>query len=495
MPQFYTVLTETGQAKMANAIALGTTINIAELAVGDGGGTLPTPDSDRTTLVNQVRIAQVNRVDTDPDNPAWLIVEQVLPPEVGGWTIREVGLFDDAGDLIGYGNYPETYKPVLSEGSGRTLTIRMVLEVSDTAAVTLLVDPSVVLATREYVDDQRDEHEQSRSHPLATESLKGMIKRATEAMALGGTDNAAAMTALRVFQAMGVFGLGTAESLNGADLSTDGGDGLRVFLATNGVDRPASASTNGFIIEVGSAGSTYAARFFLDYNEQRLYYRRRSPEGWVEIYHTGMLGAATTTAKGLVEKAATSEAKSGAADKFPDAAGVKVALDDRIADQTTVDAGTNDSKFVTPKKLKAWATSWVKQATETVAGMLKVATQAQTDAGADDTTAVTPKKLRWGVSFSMAETGYVAFPSWLGGLIVQWGRTAEVSPGSTGTITFPIAFPNAIYCLPMGTESTFSGAEVIARPMTFSLTTCDWVLEVVDTGSNEARGNWLAIGR
>lgn len=152
MAEFYTLLTQTGQAKMANAIALGTTIEITHLAVGDGGGVMPVPDSDRETLVNERRRAQINRVEVDSENPNWLIVEQVLPPDIGGWTIREVGIFDSVGDLIGYGNYPETYKPTLDEGSGRTLTIRMVLEVSHTSNITLRVDPSVVLATREYAD-------------------------------------------------------------------------------------------------------------------------------------------------------------------------------------------------------------------------------------------------------------------------------------------------------------------------------------------------------
>ncbi|MGJ7457308.1 phage tail protein [Halomonas sp. RA08-2] len=160
MAQFYTLLTQVGQAKLANAVALGNTIELTHLAVGDGGGSVPTPDSDRTSLINEVRRAPINRVEVDADNPNWVVVEQVMPPDVGGWTIREIGVFDSAGDLIAYGNYPETYKPTLDEGSGRTQTVRMVLQVSDTAAVTLKVDPSVVLATRQYVDQQREDHEQ-----------------------------------------------------------------------------------------------------------------------------------------------------------------------------------------------------------------------------------------------------------------------------------------------------------------------------------------------
>ncbi|MCW6036826.1 phage tail protein [Spirulina subsalsa FACHB-351] len=187
MAQFYTLLTQTGQAKMANAIALGQLIEITHLAVGDGGGSMPTPDSNRTTLVNEVRRAQINRVAVDEENPSWLIVEQVLPPDVGGWTIREVGIFDADGDLIGYGNYPATYKPTLDEGSGRTQTIRMVLEVSHTSNITLRVDPSVVLATRKYADDAIAGHAGSRNHPAGTTTAQGMLQLATSEEARGGT--------------------------------------------------------------------------------------------------------------------------------------------------------------------------------------------------------------------------------------------------------------------------------------------------------------------
>lgn len=194
MAQFYTLLTQVGQAKLANAVALGNTIELTHLAVGDGGGSVPTPDSDRTALINEVRRAPINRVEVDADNPNWVVVEQVMPPDVGGWTIREIGVLDSAGDLIAYGNYPETYKPTLDEGSGRTQTVRMVLQVSDTAAVTLKVDPSVVLATRGYADDIGEQaaqalqaHQESRAHPTATTADQGMVQLATSEQARDGT--------------------------------------------------------------------------------------------------------------------------------------------------------------------------------------------------------------------------------------------------------------------------------------------------------------------
>lgn len=194
MAQFYTLPTAIGEAKIANALALGGTITISDLAIGDGGGSLPTPDSGRTTLVNQVRRAPINTSEVDPDNPNWIVVEQVLPPDVGGWTIREIGLFDADGDMIAYGNYPETYKPVLSEGSGRTQTIRFVMQVSDTAAVTLKVDPSVVLATRKYVDSELDAHEEGRNHPDATTTDKGFVRKATSAEAKARASTIPAVT-------------------------------------------------------------------------------------------------------------------------------------------------------------------------------------------------------------------------------------------------------------------------------------------------------------
>jgi len=150
---YYALLTTIGAGKLANATALGTTLKITQLAVGDGGGNVPTPDASRTQLVNEVRRAPLNRLSVDPANSAQIIAEQVIPEDVGGWWIREMGLYDEAGALIAYANCAPSYKPQLAEGSGRTQTVRIVLIVSNAASVELKIDPSVVLATREYVDN------------------------------------------------------------------------------------------------------------------------------------------------------------------------------------------------------------------------------------------------------------------------------------------------------------------------------------------------------
>ncbi|MDR5018888.1 phage tail protein [Yersinia rochesterensis] len=152
--KFFAVLTNQGAAKLANVTALGTQLQITHMAVGDGGGTLPVPNPAQTQLLGEKRRAALNSLSIDAANSSQIIAEQVIPETEGGWWIREIGLFDKDGVLIAIANCPETYKPQLQEGSGRTQTVRMVLIVSSTEAVTLKIDPSVVLATRKYVDDR-----------------------------------------------------------------------------------------------------------------------------------------------------------------------------------------------------------------------------------------------------------------------------------------------------------------------------------------------------
>ncbi|MGC1067247.1 phage tail protein [Pantoea agglomerans] len=151
--KYFALLTNQGAAKLANAAALGLKVNIASMGVGDGGGSLPTPDAAQTKLIGEKRRAQLNSLTIDAANSSQIIAEQIIPESEGGFWIREIGLYDADGVLIAVANCPETYKPQLAEGSGRTQTVRMILIVNSTAAVTLKIDPSVVLATRKYVDD------------------------------------------------------------------------------------------------------------------------------------------------------------------------------------------------------------------------------------------------------------------------------------------------------------------------------------------------------
>ncbi|MQA52569.1 phage tail protein [Pseudomonas piscis] len=151
--QFFATLTSVGEAKQANATALGIPWTFKEMAVGDANGSDPVPNKTQTKLINEWRRAPVNQVRTDPANPNVIITEQVIPPDVGGHWLREIGLFDADGDLVAVANCAPTFKPLLAQGTGKTQIIRMNFIVSNTAQIVLKIDPSVVLATRQYVDD------------------------------------------------------------------------------------------------------------------------------------------------------------------------------------------------------------------------------------------------------------------------------------------------------------------------------------------------------
>ncbi|EHX5809332.1 phage tail protein, partial [Shigella dysenteriae] len=175
--KFKTVITDTGAKKLAQAAAPdGKPVRLTHMAVGDGGGTLPTPDSKQTRLVHEVWRHTVNRVILDATHQNRIIAELVIPPETGGFWIREIGVFDEHGDLIAVGNTAESYKPTVAEGSGRAQTFRTILTVSSTATVALTVDNTMVMATVDCVDDKLKEHEQSRRHPDASLTAKGFVQ-------------------------------------------------------------------------------------------------------------------------------------------------------------------------------------------------------------------------------------------------------------------------------------------------------------------------------
>ncbi|EHC0069821.1 phage tail protein [Escherichia coli] len=183
--KFRTVITTAGAAKLAAATAPGgRKVNITTMAVGDGGGKLPVPDAGQTGLIHEVWRHALNKISQDKRNSNYIIAELVIPPEVGGFWMRELGLYDDAGTLIAVANMAESYKPALAEGSGRSQTCRMVIIVSSVASVELTIDTTTVMATQDYVDDKIAEHEQSRRHPDASLTAKGFtqLSSATNSM-------------------------------------------------------------------------------------------------------------------------------------------------------------------------------------------------------------------------------------------------------------------------------------------------------------------------
>ena len=271
--QFFAILTAVGEAKQANADALGIPWKLTELGVGDANGTDPVPDRTQTQLINERRRRQLNQLSIDPANPNILIAEQIIPADEGGWWIREIGLYDADGDLVAVANCAPSYKPVLSQGSGRTQVVRMNFIVSSAANVLLKIDPAVVLATRKYVDDA--------------------------------------------------------------------------------------------IIHVLP--------------------KTRQPGSYRQV---------TITDRGIVE------------------------------------SGSN------PTTLEEYE--------------IEPATQEQVDTGTDDSTVVTPKKLRFGFQVHIGSPGYIVFPTWLGGWIVQWHAGLTLQGSVINQTYFPIPFPNSLGSVVVG---------------------------------------------
>ncbi|MCP1622123.1 phage tail protein [Pseudomonas nitroreducens] len=409
---YYALLTTIGAGKLANATALGTTLKITQLAVGDGGGNVPNPDASRTQLVNEVRRAPLNRLSVDPANSAQIIAEQVIPEDVGGWWIREMGLYDEAGALIAYANCAPSYKPQLAEGSGRTQTVRIVLIVSNAASVELKIDPSVVLATREYVDS-------AFLTRVASATSLGVVKLATAAEVQAGTEATHSITpatlatrtatetrtglvelasaaevqakidTTRVVTPAGLSSCKASETASGlVELATNaetasGTDAERAITPLGLTARTATETRTG-LVELASAAEVQAK---VDTT------RVVTPAGLASC-------TASETASGLVELATIAETVSGAdAERAVTPAGLsaRTATDTRaglveLATAAEVQAKTDTARAITPAGLAACT------ATETRAGLVELATTAEAAAGTDTERAVTPAGLASGIS-------------------------------------------------------------------------------------------------
>ncbi|AGP46800.1 MULTISPECIES: phage tail protein [Enterobacterales] len=181
--KYFCLLTNKGASKLASTVEGTKKIKITQMAVGDGGGFLPAPSPSATSLINENYRASLNSLTIIAGEENQLSAELLISESIGGWWIRELGLYDDEGDLIAIGNCPETYKPKMVEGSGRRQNIRMILAVSSIEKINLITDPSIIVATRDYVDDlhlvvleKLSNHEKSRNHPDATLQAKGLVQ-------------------------------------------------------------------------------------------------------------------------------------------------------------------------------------------------------------------------------------------------------------------------------------------------------------------------------
>jgi hypothetical protein len=406
--QFFATLTNVGMAKQANADALGIPWKITEMGVGDANGTDPVPSAAQTKLINEWRRRPLNQLKIDPANPAVIIAEQVIPADEGGKWIREIALYDADGDMVAVANCAPSYKPVLSQGSGRTQVVRMNFIVSSSGNITLKIDPAVVLATRKYVDDSiinvLPADKQDGAYTKVTINKRGIVTGGSNPTTLVGYGITDAM-------AKGQGGLGTNAPLlaNVTESSTG------FFIAGQETsDKPPPDYSVGVHIKYpeGKYSVDFAGGITSEwYGVRFLDVTGNGP--WRTLYHSGNFSPSdkadkATSLDGYGISAATQvDAEKGTDTAKPMTAlrvwqaitkkvvqatetGIGIA---RVATQSQTNTGTDDATYITPKKFSAGLVALIIQATESIRGIAKVATQALVDTGTDDATIVTPKKL------------------------------------------------------------------------------------------------------
>ncbi|EMA5060024.1 phage tail protein [Salmonella enterica] len=244
-PKFKTIITDYGKQRLIAAMSPGgTKLTLTQMAVGDGGGNPTNPDTTSTALVNEVWRAAVNSVSVDKTHSNIIIVELLIPAEVGGFWVREAGIYDEFNKLVAICSLPASEKPLLEQGSGRAQTVRMTLIVSDTSIVNITIDSTTIMATNEYVDNSLEEHEKSRNHPDATLTDKGFTKLYSGVTSIGET-MAATPKAVKI--AMDNASARLAKERNLADLTN-------IPLARQSLQLGNSATLN-----VGTTANTVAA--------------------------------------------------------------------------------------------------------------------------------------------------------------------------------------------------------------------------------------------
>lgn len=428
MPQtYFAILTAVGEAKDANAKALGVPFNITEMAVGDGNGALPVPDRTRTTLVNQVRRAPLNLLKRDPVNTNQLIAEQVIPENIGGWWIREMGLYDADGDLIAIANCPPSYKPQLAEGSGRTQTVRMILIMASADAVTLKVDPSVVLATRKYADDAITASMAAHlaaadPHPQYLTEAEGNAKIAAAVAALVNASPAALDTLAELANSLNNDANFAATITNAL--------ALKAPLAS-----PALTGTPTAPTQVQFDTSTKLATMAAVHRELGSFsgYRQIAANTALTEADAGKLiwvyGAAVATLPPLASVPIKTVIHFGGNGGITPSAG----------EALNVMNGASKTNYPIASAINGSGSSFL-----SVVKISETIWQVYAGAGAlkDDGL----------FAASLAPNGSQKLPS---GKIEQWGATGLKSGGTTSTISFPIAFPNT--CLAVFLTPTTAG--------------------------------------
>jgi phage-related tail fiber protein len=484
--QFFAILTNVGLAKQANADALGIPWKITDMGVGDANPAgvadppNPVPSPTQTRLINEWRRRPLNQLKVDPQDPAIIIAEQIIPADEGGKWIREIGLYDEAGDLVAVANCAPSYKPLLSQGSGRTQVVRMNFIVNNSGNITLKIDPAVVLASRAYVDaailEVLPANKTAGIYRRVTVNNRGVVVSGDNPTTLAGfgiSDTYTKPEIESMIAQASALPVGTMVAFP-VDKIAPG------FLEVDGSVKSIAAYPDlaAFLGTAFNQGNEGAGSFRLP--ESRAEFLR----GWDHgrgvdagraigssqldalqnitgqyAANNGVQLAGTGTAQGAfsgVSVGGTQLPAGGATTGV-----INMSFDASRVARTA--AETRGRNLAVMWCIKAWNAPinqgnidiaalavLAAQATENNQGTAKVATQAQVNAGANDATIVTPKKLRFGISMVLGDVGYIALPPWLGGIVLQWGVLTV--PQATNAISavgpvldtlFPLAFPNA----------------------------------------------------
>jgi len=421
MADYYTLLTDAGIAYETACKAAGIPIKLAQISVGDGSGAVYNPDASAKALKREVWRGPLNALFQDEKNANWLMAEVTIPSDVGGWYVREAGLWTDTGILYAIVKYPESYKPVLAtSGSGKEFYIRSIFETSNASIVTLLIDDTVVKATRAWVMDYLSKGTYSKAEIEAIVAKASALPVGSifafpiDKVPVGFLEVDGSVKSIAAYPDLASF-LGS--------VFNKGDEGVGNFRLPESRGEFLRGWDHGRGIDAGRLVGSYQSDQFKSHSHD---------------YDT-MQGGGT-----------------------PNSVSDTIAAQSDVTSQTGRITGVAGGAETRPRNLavmwciKAWnapinrgnidiaaLASLAAQATETNPGTAKIATDAHMLDSLNDAVIVTPKKLRFGFSISLAANGYIAFPTWLGGLIIQWGLAAATVLDGRVTVPFPLAFPTA----------------------------------------------------